>query len=45
MPEEGFLQEIAFAIDETGRLVATSRIPLTDTTLRAAIGTKSVNWA
>jgi Flp pilus assembly protein TadD len=41
---DGFLQEIAFAIDETGKLVGTSRIPLTDSTLRSAIGTKSTSW-
>ena len=44
MPEEGFRQEVTFAIDETGRPVTTSRVSLTDDTIRAAIGTKSMNW-
>jgi tetratricopeptide (TPR) repeat protein len=45
MPERGFRQQVAFAVDEEGRPVTTSRLSLTDETIRAAIGTKSVSWA
>ena len=45
MPEEGFRQQLTFAVDEAGRPVTTSRLSLTDETTRAAIGTKSVSWA
>ncbi len=44
MPEQGFRQQVAFAIDEEGRPATTSRVSLTDETIRAAIGTKSVSW-
>jgi tetratricopeptide (TPR) repeat protein len=44
MPQEGFRQEVSFAIDENGRRVSTSRVSLTDDTIRAAIGTKSLSW-
>jgi tetratricopeptide (TPR) repeat protein len=45
MPEKGFRNQVDFAIDEECRLAATSRVSLTDDTIRAAIGTKSVSWA
>ncbi len=45
MPEEGFRQQIDFAFNEEGRLAATSRVSLTDETIRASIGTKSLSWA
>lgn len=45
MPEEGFRQKIDFVFNEEGRLAATSGVSLSEETLRAAIGSKSVSLA
>lgn len=45
MPQQGFIHETSFAMDEEGRLAATSQFSLTDETIRKAIGTKSTDWA
>ncbi len=44
MPEEGSRQEIAFAVNEEGKVAATIRVSLADETIRTAIGTKSLSW-
>lgn len=43
--EIGFRQEIAFALDERGRLKSTSRIAFSDPAVQAAISTKSTHWS